>query len=300
MGPSLLSNFSWAQTLQPHTESDRKKPCRATYPTRKSGIQVCSANHRAGCCTCMYCPIPLLWYHVGSFAFDVPGVSAEVYLAKKISQDTGGTYGVALSESHLEELMLALAPPPPTSAAYTEAELVGGGCMQGGGANGSQDSILNWSTCGVCFGALSLPVALFRMGVTSAAESPFTLFGSQVTCVGFKLYAVMYRFDYFFPSSMQVQMGFPKRDAEELSYVYYVGADCALKAGCYTCPKCCAKLLELPCACHVCGLTLISSPHLARSYHHLFPVQPYRELSAEELQEVSGLKSLVRNRRKVT
>ena len=49
-------------------------------------------------------------------------------------------------------------------------------------------------------------------------------------------------------------------------------------------------MLELPTACHVCGLTLVSSPHLARSYHHLFPVRPFQEVSPAELTsiEVSG------------
>ena len=32
---------------------------------------------------------------------------------------------------------------------------------------------------------------------------------------------------------------------------------------------------ELPSQCNVCKLTLVSSPHLARSYHHLFPVPPF-------------------------
>lgn len=34
------------------------------------------------------------------------------------------------------------------------------------------------------------------------------------------------------------------------------------------------------CRCHICGLTLVSSPHLARSYHHLFPVKPFQELKS--------------------
>jgi transcription factor Ssl1 len=41
------------------------------------------------------------------------------------------------------------------------------------------------------------------------------------------------------------------------------------------CCRCAGRVAELPGECHVCGLTLISSPHLARSYHHLFPVPPY-------------------------
>jgi len=28
----------------------------------------------------------------------------------------------------------------------------------------------------------------------------------------------------------------------------------------------------------VCGLSLVLSPHLARSYHHLFPVLPFAEV----------------------
>ena len=51
-----------------------------------------------------------------------------------------------------------------------------------------------------------------------------------------------------------------------------------------------ARVLELPTACHVCGLTLVSSPHLARSYHHLFPVRSFQEVSPSELasMEVGG------------
>lgn len=33
----------------------------------------------------------------------------------------------------------------------------------------------------------------------------------------------------------------------------------------------------------MCGLTLISSPHLARSYHHLFPVPPFVEVPQDSL-----------------
>lgn len=33
--------------------------------------------------------------------------------------------------------------------------------------------------------------------------------------------------------------------------------------------------------CPICALTLVSSPHLARSYHHLFPVANYEEIAPE-------------------
>ena len=37
-------------------------------------------------------------------------------------------------------------------------------------------------------------------------------------------------------------------------------------------------------ACHVCGLSLVSSAHLARSYHHLFPVPLFQEESTDLLE----------------
>mmetsp|Transcript_13699 Transcript_13699/g.29407 ORF Transcript_13699/g.29407 Transcript_13699/m.29407 type:complete len:458 (-) Transcript_13699:231-1604(-) len=134
----------------------------------------------------------------------VVGVAAEVYVCKRITDETGGTYGVALHEAHLEELMLSHAPPPPATSAHALAELV---CM-----------------------------------------------------------------------------GFPQRTAEDQAGAVYVGAEVKLAAGCYTCPRCKTKVPELPCECHVCGLTLISSPHLARSYHHLFPVPPFEEVQPAMLR----------------
>ena len=39
-------------------------------------------------------------------------------------QETGGTYGVALNDKHLEELVNEHAPPPPARAADAAASLV--------------------------------------------------------------------------------------------------------------------------------------------------------------------------------
>ncbi|XP_035697454.1 general transcription factor IIH subunit 2-like [Branchiostoma floridae] len=51
----------------------------------------------------------------------------------------------------------------------------------------------------------------------------------------------------------------------------------------YFCPQCHAKYCELPVECKICGLTLVSAPHLARSYHHFFPLENFREIPLEEL-----------------
>ncbi|OMJ15872.1 Suppressor of stem-loop protein 1 [Smittium culicis] len=46
----------------------------------------------------------------------------------------------------------------------------------------------------------------------------------------------------------------------------------------YLCPRCNSKVCSLPSNCDVCGLSLVSSPHLSRSYHHLFPTNAFKEL----------------------
>ncbi|XP_034938014.1 general transcription factor IIH subunit 2 [Chelonus insularis] len=46
----------------------------------------------------------------------------------------------------------------------------------------------------------------------------------------------------------------------------------------YLCPQCLSKHCELPVECKSCGLTLVSAPHLARSYHYLFPVNHFKEM----------------------
>ncbi|XP_014881938.1 general transcription factor IIH subunit 2-like [Poecilia latipinna] len=63
------------------------------------------------------------------------------------------------------------------------------------------------------------------------------------------------------------------------------GGGPALTLGGYFCPQCQAKYTELPVECKVCGLTLVSAPHLARSFHHLFPLQAFIESPADNYQQ---------------
>lgn len=58
-----------------------------------------------------------------------------------------------------------------------------------------------------------------------------------------------------------------------------------LSLGGYFCPQCRGKYTELPVECKVCGLTLVLAPHLARSFHHLFPLQVFTETAVAEIQE---------------
>ena len=53
--------------------------------------------------------------------------------------------------------------------------------------------------------------------------------------------------------------------------------------------RCRARVVELPCSCHICGLTLVSSPHLERSYHHLVPVRAFSEVPQAEVEAVKAV-----------
>lgn len=69
-----------------------------------------------------------------------------------------------------------------------------------------------------------------------------------------------------------IKMGFPYQNAEEASLC---SCHREIRAGGFFCPQCLSKYCELPVDCSVCGLSLISSPQLARSYHHLFPISMF-------------------------
>ncbi|WRT70048.1 uncharacterized protein IL334_007042 [Kwoniella shivajii] len=60
-----------------------------------------------------------------------------------------------------------------------------------------------------------------------------------------------------------------------------------LKKGGYLCPRCGSKLCDVPTDCEVCGLMVVSSPHLARSFWFLFPVANYGVLAVEEVMDSS-------------
>ncbi|XP_060764024.1 general transcription factor IIH subunit 2 [Neoarius graeffei] len=90
-----------------------------------------------------------------------------------------------------------------------------------------------------------------------------------------------------------IRMGFPQhviasasdQDAKpsfSMSHLESSDGGPGLSLGGYYCPQCRAKYSELPVECKVCGLTLVSAPHLARSFHHLFPLEAFQECPLEE------------------
>ena len=71
-----------------------------------------------------------------------------------------------------------------------------------------------------------------------------------------------------------MMMGFPTR-LPDTSPRALCACHSELKSEGFLCPRCMAKLCDVPTDCDICGLMIVSSPHLARSYHHLFPVKAY-------------------------
>jgi transcription initiation factor TFIIH subunit 2 len=71
-----------------------------------------------------------------------------------------------------------------------------------------------------------------------------------------------------------MMMGFPQRLPDTAPTALCV-CHAEMRAAGFLCPRCGARLCDAPTDCDVCGLMIVSSPHLARSYHHLFPVKPY-------------------------
>ncbi|KAL1601402.1 hypothetical protein SLS60_006315 [Paraconiothyrium brasiliense] len=85
-----------------------------------------------------------------------------------------------------------------------------------------------------------------------------------------------------------MMMGFPSRVIEETPTM--CACHGALTTGGYTCSRCSAKVCSLPITCPSCQLTLLLSTHLARSYHHLFPLRNWAEVSWQRARE-KGSKS---------
>lgn len=75
-----------------------------------------------------------------------------------------------------------------------------------------------------------------------------------------------------------LMMGFPSRTMAKGQSMTFCACHSKLTRGGYFCSRCDSKVCSLPAECPACGLTLILSTHLARSYHHLFPLQNWHDV----------------------
>lgn len=81
-----------------------------------------------------------------------------------------------------------------------------------------------------------------------------------------------------------LMMGFPSRIVAKSASLCACHSKPTLTKHGYLCSRCSTKVCSLPIECPSCGLTLILSTHLARSYHHLFPLMNWFEVSWPEAE----------------
>lgn len=75
-----------------------------------------------------------------------------------------------------------------------------------------------------------------------------------------------------------LMMGFPSRTLAPAGTISLCACHNKPTREGYACTRCLARVCRLPSECPACGLTLILSTHLARSYHHLFPLRNWVEV----------------------
>lgn len=83
-------------------------------------------------------------------------------------------------------------------------------------------------------------------------------------------------FEHAQAASSLLMMGFPSRTVEAQPSLCACHSRPSREG--YLCPRCGTKVCGLPSECPACSLTLILSTHLARSYHHLFPLVNWVEV----------------------
>lgn len=144
---------------------------------------------------------------------------ADMYICRRLAEETGGTIGVCLNTQHFRELFMMQCVPPPSSSTS-------------GNTNHGED--------GSCESSDAVP--------HKSKKCDF------------------------------ISMGFPTRESGSVPCLIHATKDKKLFSSTgYECPRCKGKVSELPTDCPVCGLKLVLAPHLARSFHHLFPVPPFVE-----------------------
>ncbi|PAA94266.1 hypothetical protein BOX15_Mlig009498g2 [Macrostomum lignano] len=92
------------------------------------------------------------------------------------------------------------------------------------------------------------------------------------------------------PDPALIKMGFPysagqdgqeqprsKQDVIRICACH--GTVLSAGATAHACPQCACLYCELPVDCRICGLSLASAAHLARSYQHLFPLKAFAEVT---------------------
>ncbi|KAL3797486.1 hypothetical protein ACHAW5_010095 [Stephanodiscus triporus] len=171
-------------------------------------------------------------------------LQSEVHICKKLADATGGVAGVCLNTGHLRDLVMSHAIPPPVNACERDAN--------DGEKRGNHMYTCEFVEMGFPSreGGKDLMLVHNSGGLTKGRNGD----GG----VGF---------------AINLATADDRRSNRLITFA---------RTG-YVCPRCQSRCSDLPSDCAVCGLRLILAPHLARTFHHLFPVRPFEELDEAEI-----------------
>jgi transcription initiation factor TFIIH subunit 2 len=175
---------------------------------------------------------------------DLIHLTAEMKIMRDIARETGGTFGVALDDHHLEELVREGIAPREIIKKEEAAPRV----RRGGGDEESDED----DEAGAELMQMGFPLRLPTHAPPSLCACHSRLFPPST-------------------SSATSSSAGSSRPSNKHS-----GAGSG-----FLCPRCNSKICDVPTDCPTCGLTVVMSTHLARSYRHLFPVKPFRGVSWE-------------------
>lgn len=169
---------------------------------------------------------------------------------RDIAQETGGTFGVALDDGHLEELIReGVRPREIIKKEKTEPKTKAVGQE---GAESDEDEDDDDDDDGGGGGAELMQMG-FPLRLPTHAPPALCACHSRL-----------------YPATSGDLGGSKKSSAETGS------------SG-FLCPRCGVKICDVPTDCPVCGLTVVMSTHLARSYRHLFPIRRWLAVTWEDL-----------------
>lgn len=180
---------------------------------------------------------------------DLIHLTAEIKIMRDIAQETGGTYGVALDEGHLEELIKEGVRPreiikKEKAEFRTKAISAGGDAGHDGDKDDDDDT-----------GAELLQMG-FPLRLPTHAPPALCACHSR-------LYPA---------TSADGSSGGTSQSKSTAAEMASAG---------FLCPRCGVKICDVPTDCPVCGLTVVMSTHLARSYRHLFPIRTWTAVTWE-------------------
>ncbi|KAE8231746.1 hypothetical protein CF326_g3234 [Tilletia indica] len=165
---------------------------------------------------------------------NIVSLAAEMKICKEICTQTGGTFGVALNEGHFRDLLFMLVPPPEIEGKNkTKKKKKKKRRVEGTNGNAGNNGDTTQGAPG-------------EDDDEDEEEDDDNM-------------------------ADLMQMGFPLR-LPGSAPMTLCSCHSKLRSTGYLCPRCGAKMCEVPTDCPICGLTIVMSTHLARSYHHLFPV----------------------------